>query len=287
MKQLLLKVLLMITFGKQRCAWILIFILILVNVPGLVRAQASDQTAAMVAKPVIVNPDIDFTTNKFSLMGKAGLVLTTGNTDSFNANALFDIIYRIQHVESKVSLGGFYTDVYDTQNESGEGLSAQYLYAIYRMDVYLSQLSTVYGGTGLYSDKVKGVDSAYQFFGGLSHYLLKEAGKPTTLRVSGGYNFTHENRFAPEPDDNIHSFVQGANLTHLLTPITELTLDATLLENIENLGDTRMNSDLALNFKVTKTFSMIAGWRLRFDNEPIPGFAKLDMIQDLSLGVTF
>ncbi len=271
----------------KRSASLFLVFLILCGSPDLLQAQASDQTAVLMAKPVIVNPEIDFMTNQFSLVGKAGLILTTGNTDSFNANTLFDLIFRLQRVESKVSIGGYYTDVYATQNGSGEGLSAQYMYGIYRMDYYLSQLSTVYGGTGLYVDKVRGVDSAYQFFGGLSHYLFKKAGMPTTLRVSGGYNFTHEDRIAPEPNDDIHSFVQGGNLTHLLTPITELTLDVTLMENIENLGDTRMNSDLAINFKVTKTFSMIAGWRLRFDNEPVSGFEKLDMIQDLSLGVTF
>lgn len=271
----------------KRFGLLFLVFLIFCATPESLHAQASDQTAVLMAKPVVVNPDIDFMTNEFSLVGKAGLILTTGNTDSFNANTLFDLIFRLQRVESKLSLGGYYTDVYATQNGQGEGLSAQYLYGIYRMDYYLSQLSTFYGGNGLYVDKVRGVDSAYQFFGGLSQYLYKKPDMPTTLRVSGGYNFTHENRLAPEPDDDIHSFVQGANFTHLLTEITELTLDVTLMENIENLGDIRMNSDLAINFKVTKTFSMIAGWRLRFDNEPVAGFEKLDMIQDLSLGVTF
>lgn len=271
----------------QRVKVFLVLFIIVLLVPALVHAQASDQTAVMVAKPVTVNPDIDFSTNKFSLMGKAGMILTTGNTDSFNANALFEAVYRIHRVENKLGLGGLYSHVFDTQSGNGEGLSAQYMYGIYRLDYYLSQLTTTYGGFGLYVDKIRGVESAYQLFGGLSHYLYKKAGEPTTLRVSGGYNFAHENRLLGQPDDDIHSFVQGGNLSHWLTEIAELTWDVTMMENIEHLKDLRMNSDLAINFKITKTFSLIAGWRLRFDNEPVAGFKKLDMIQDLSLGITF
>lgn len=249
-------------------------------------AQADAALNASASKGAKLNPDIDFATNDFSLKAKGGLIYSTGNTESLNISVDSKTKYRIKRFENKLRLGAFFTDVYSTANGSGVGKSAEYYYGVYRLDYYLSQKATIYAGGGAYVDEISGMTFAGQTFLGGS-YCFCPKGQKYSLKLSGGYNFTHENRAAPAVDANIHSAQQELNFQYVINDNVTFNWDATALENVEILEDFRATSDMVFAVKLSKIFSLNAGWRLRFDNQPVAGFEKLDMIQDLSLGVEF
>lgn len=265
----------------------LILALSLVFVSNFAFAQASSELDTVSTQKATLNPELDFTKNDFSFKGKAGFTFSTGNTESLNVNAATETLFRLKRFENKLKAGLFFTDVYETATGEGEGRSAEYYYGIYRLDYYFSQKTTLYVGGGAYVDQISGIQFAGQGFIGMSYWLFRKPDHPTSLRVSAGYNYTYENREAPSENASVHSAQQEINFAHLFNDDTKVTWDVILMENVEVLDDFRAKSDLEFSVKLTKALSAIAGWRVRFDNVPVIGFEKLDMIQDLSLGVEF
>lgn len=259
---------------------------ILAGIPIELRAQAADKVSAAKDLESSYAEDLDLTKNEFKHETKAGAVFATGNTKSFLVDGASFTLYRIKRFENKWNLGAYFNRVSSSVANPGlVGTIANYIYGFYRLDYYFLPRTTVYVGGGGYVDEVKGIDLAGVGFVGVSHYFFREP--KYSLNVSLGYDYTFEDRIFPNPDVSIHAVAFGLNYRHQFNDHVGFGQKIKLLENGGNGRDLRLFTDTELKLGMTKHLAIVLGFHTRFDNEPVPGFKKLDTISDVSLALTF
>ena len=230
--------------------------------------------------------DLDLTKNEFRHETKAGAIFTTGNTESLSATGNSFTLYRVKRFENKWRLGFYFNKVdSNNANPTATGTIANYIYGFYRLDYYFLQRTTFFVGGGGYVDEIKGIDLAANAFAGISHYWLRTP--KYSLNTALGYDYTHEDRVFPAPSVDIHAILFSISYQHQFKDYLGFAQNVIVLENGGNGRDVRVNSDTELKVDLTKHFGLVFGFHLRFDNEPVPGFEKLDTISDISLAITF
>lgn len=249
-------------------------------------AQAADEmTASNGADGVLFLDDLDFEKNYFEHTTQLGAIFTTGNTESLNVSGASDTVYRVGRFQNSWRLGAYFNRITGTTSSTQSvGTIANYIFGVYRMDYYFLPLTTVFVGGGGYTDEVKGIDIAWQGFTGVSHYFVRTDN--VSFNFALGYNFTYEDRMAPDPTKKLHSAFGELNYIQKYNDYVSFSQGVTALESINETNDFRINSDTELTVKLYKILSFIAGYHIRFDNEPTTGRKKLDTIADLSLGIT-
>lgn len=253
---------------------------------GEAHAQAADKVSAAKDLDSSFASDLDLSKNEFKHETKAGAVFSTGNTKSFLVDGTSFTLYRVKRFENKWTLGAYFNRVSSSVANPGlVGTIANYIYGFYRMDYYFLPLTTIYVGGGGYVDEVKGIDLAGVAFVGVSHYFFREP--KYSLNVSLGYDFTFENRVFPNPDVSIHAIAFGLNYQQQFNDHVGFGQKIKLLENGGNGRDLRLFTDTELKLGMTKHLAIVLGFHTRFDNDPVPGFKKLDTISDVSLALTF
>jgi len=158
-------------------------------------------------------------------------------------------------------------------------------YGVYRFDYFFSQNTTFLVGVGGYTDTIKGIDLAFQTFAGVDHYFLRTPNY--YLSLGGGYNFTYEDRVAPDNNISLHSLFVMFDYQQKFNKVVSFGHTDTFLEALNHGDDFRVNSDTLLKLKMTDLLGLVVGFHLRYDNSPPTGFKKLDTITDVSLSVSF
>lgn len=253
--------------------------------PVDVAAQAADQMTTAYDDEVLFLDDLDFEKNYFEHTTKAGAIFTTGNTESINVSGTSNTVYRVRRFSNSWRLGAYFNRITSTTSSTlGVGTVANYIFGVYRMDYYFLPLTTVFVGGGGYTDEVKGIDLAGQGFTGVSHFLIRTDN--TSLNLALGYNYTREDRIAPDPTRNLHSIAAGLNYVQRYNDHVSFSQAISAMESVNHTADFRINSDTELSVKLYKILSFVAGFHIRFDNQPTTGKKKMDTIADLSLAVT-
>lgn len=270
--------------GRKRClAGLSLFCLLLA--PGLALAQASDEAGKSKGWGIRTD-EFDLTKNEFKDETRFGLVFATGNTKSLVLSGSSYTLWRIKRWENKWKLGALFNRIYTSTNSTvTPGTLANYVYGTYRLDYYLTERFTLFVGGGGYTDEIKGMDLSFLGFAGASYFFWRTP--KTHLRGSLGYAYAFEDPIAPNPDDNIHSVAEELEFLYKFNDNVSFFQSVNALENVEDGHDVRINSDTEIKAGVTKHFAVVTAFRLRFDNQPVPGFKKLDTITDVSLAATF
>lgn len=264
--------------------WLALGLLLVVS-PVDLMAQAADQMTAVSTDDVLFLDDLNFDKNYFEHTTKIGAIFTTGNTESLNVSGASNTVYRVGRFSNSWRLGAYFNRITATTSSTeGVGTIANYIFGVYRMDYYFLPLTTVFVGGGGYTDEVKGIDLAWQGFTGVSHYFVRS--ENVSFNVALGYNYTFENRIDPDPSRNLHSVMAEINYTQRYNDYVSFSQGVSALESVNATDDFRINSDTELNVKLYKILSFVAGYHVRFDNQPTTGKKKLDTIADLSLAVT-
>lgn len=263
-----------------------LFVLALCLISPLAWGQAADEISNMTALASGFAQEIDLSKNYFEHETMAGVIFTTGNTNSVNASGNSHTLWRIRRFQHTWNLGMYFNRIFQTTSTGvTEGTLANYIFGVYRFDYFFSQNTTFLLGVGGFTDEIKGIDLAGEAFTGINHYFLRA---PTYhLSFGGGYNFTYEDRVAPDPNVSLHSLFAQFDYEQQLNKTVTFGQKAIFLESLNRTQDFRINSDTLLKVKMTELLSLVVGFHLRFDNAPPTGFEKLDTISDLSLAVSF
>lgn len=248
-------------------------------------AQATQVIDETKTKEVSFLNDLDLTKNHFESETRAGVIFTSGNTDSLSVSGNHKTIYRIKRVENTWRLNAYFNRVTGSNAGTPTGTIAQYVSGAYRLDYYFLPRTTVFAGTGGYSDELKGVNVASDTFAGISHYLLLT--RKHSLRGELGYDFTYEDRIAPAANEAIHSVTSNLKYLWRINERVQFLQAVDAKQNVEIRQDFRLNTDTELKVNLHKRFALVVGFHLRLDNDPVDGFEKADTISDLSLAVTF
>lgn len=229
--------------------------------------------------------DIDLETNSFSSDTRIGVTNMTGNTQSIAINGTSDTRYRVKRVENSWHAGAFYSHVFSSSTNAALGTSVRYIYGSYRLDYYLTNRFTVFGGGGGYTDELKGIELAGQGFAGVRYYLLMSPSY--YFSTSLGYNYTYEDVLPPDRNRHINSAALMLDYEHDIRDNLKLEEHVEVLENVQDGRDIRINSDTSLRVSFTKHLGIALGFLIRFDNQPPAGFKKLDTITSVSLAIVF
>jgi putative salt-induced outer membrane protein YdiY len=259
---------------------------ILLLLPCLVVAETGDEVKAIADKEVKAshNLEIDLTANEFKWDIKAGMMLSTGNTESFSFSGANNLLYRVKRFEHKLDLGGYFYRV--SQSTSGvTGTFSQYVYGTYRLDYYILPKTTLYIGGGAYTDEITGINWASLAFSGVAHYFIYK--EKTKFRVSTGYLHSYEDRENPTTDEQVHSASLGMSFEHKFNDRVTYTELFELEENVRHGNDFRMHGLSQLKVSMTKRLALALGFDWRFDNRPVTGFDKWDTITDVSFILSF
>lgn len=224
------------------------------------------------------------TENKFEGNMWLSFVHAAGNTDSLSLSGDNDILWRINRFESRWKLGAYYFKVFNS-NSLTTGTLAKYIFGTYRLDYYFHPRATIYVGGGGYSDDITGIEDAGKAFAGFTYLVIDDA--KTKLRVEAGYDFTYENRIAPNPNVSVHSAAGGVEVSHQINEHVSAYDNLQFQQNVMSASDFRLQNEIGLKSKLTKYFSIKASHKLRFDNLPVTGFGKADSITDISFGLIF
>jgi len=271
----------------MRRKWmIVLFSFCLIVSASKATAQASGELKTNQEEAVKFKGGVDLESNEFKHETKAGLVFSTGNTRSLLINGSSQTLYRVRRWENKWKLGAFFSKIYDTTNPAvTPGTIGKYIFGTYRLDFYVTPRFSLYVGGGGYTDEIKGIDVALGGFAGASYYFVFT--ERQTLRGSVGYDYMHEDRVAPNPNDNIHSATGDLQYKLKVNERVDFIQEVALFDNLENGRDFRLNSDTEIKVSLIKHLALVLGEHIRFDNVPVAGFKKLDTITDFSVAVNF
>ncbi|MCB1197500.1 MAG: DUF481 domain-containing protein [Deltaproteobacteria bacterium] len=153
-----------------------------------------------------------------------------------------------------------------------------------RYDRFLTDPLSVFTLTHIGQNKPAGFDLRYGAALGLAHFLIKT--DSNTLKYEVGYDYTREQRVAVA-DDSIHSARAYSQYTHKINKNVYFAQDLEALFNIEIGEDMRLNALTSLNVALTERAAFQVGYQLRFDNQPVVGFKKLDTQTQMGLSVNF
>jgi putative salt-induced outer membrane protein len=150
-------------------------------------------------------------------------------------------------------------------------------------------------------DRFQGLDLRLNFDPGLAYYFIDEKGHRFWAEL--GYDFQYDVRNRGFIDDaqaeamppggldlpktekrhNVRAFVGYDNQ---LSDAVKFGTGLEYLQNVTEAENARVNYDAALTAQLNQDFSIATTFALKFDNNPLPGVEKTDMIVALNLVYT-
>lgn len=151
-----------------------------------------------------------------------------------------------------------------------------------RYDRFLTDTFSLYGLGRMNHDKPAGIDLNYGASPGLSKFLYKT--DRTGLRTELGFDFTRQ-RFVSHAESNIYAVRFFLQFTHKFNETTSLGQDVENLFNVTERDDYRLNTLTSLNINMSKKVAFQLGYAIRLDNQPVPGFKKVDTTTQFGLNI--
>lgn len=151
-----------------------------------------------------------------------------------------------------------------------------------RYDRFLSETFSLYSLGHMYHNKPTGFDLTYGGSAGFSHFLYKS--DLSTFKYELGFDVTRQ-RFVTHVENNIYSVRAFLQYTHKFSENTFFGQDVENLFNVTDTQDYRLNTLTSLNLKLTEKVAFQVGYAIRLDNQPVPGFKKVDTTTQLGLNI--
>lgn len=144
-------------------------------------------------------------------------------------------------------------------------------------------------------DRFQGLDLRLNIDPGVAYYFIDE--KTQQFWVELGYDLQHEIRrdefveasladpalVDVEKSDTTHSARAFVGFNYALNDSVALTSGLEYLQSVEDSSDFRINADVGLTASVSQEFSIATTVGVRYDNEPLEGVEKTDVITALNL----
>ncbi len=259
---------------------------------------------------------------EWSASAEAGLVLTTGNSETTTATAGIKAARKSGDNKLSLEASGAYakSGVSVLQDKNGNGLiddqseittvetvTAETLAGKLRYDRFLTEYNSLYVALLAARDVPAGKESVFGGQVGYSRQLYKTSVAELVSEI--GYDYSREDLLVGEPV-SIHSIRAFAGYKATMTPGTTLDTAVEVLSNLNKetlptgkdgsaFKDTRVNVKAAIASKVSKNMSAQMSIESHFDNRPgplaiknlamgfVPEAQKLDTIMKASLIYAF
>ena len=254
---------------------------------------------------------------------EAGLIFTTGNSESTTAQAGIKASRKSGNNKLEIEGSGAYAKagirvlldrngngMIDDETEivNAETVTAETLAGKLRYDRFLSELNSLFVAALASRDTPAGKDFVFGGQVGYSRSLYKTKTAQTLLEA--GYDFSREDLVAPGPPLSIHSLRGFIGHKATMTEGTELDASAEVLSNLNTLTlptgkdggplqDTRVNVKMSISAKIGVNLAFQSSIEAKYDHRPGPlaiknlamGFSPeastLDVIMKASFIYTF
>lgn len=164
-----------------------------------------------------------------------------------------------------------------------------------RYDYFFATSLAGFASVSARRDRFQGLDLRLNFDPGLAYYFIDE--KDHRFWAELGYDFQYDVRNQDvidaatppgslektEKRHNVRAFVGYDNQ---LSDAVKFGTGLEYLQNVTAAENARLNYDAALTAQLNQDFSIATTFSLKFDNNPLPGVEKTDMILALNLVYT-
>jgi len=223
----------------------------------LILAPAAHRLAAQVVQP---HRDSVATVINF------GLINTAGNTSTTSLNADYTVSYLTGYWTFHQSMAIVYgkTSGAVTAEEYRGGLRAEWS---------VRRVLSVYGLGNFYRNRFGGIDHRYEEGSGLLYKVIDQPRQ--TFNFEAGISFLEETPVA-QKQHNFTAARAAAFYKHLLGKTAFISQAVEILPNFQDGRDARINTETDLAATLSTRIALKFGYVIRFDNEPQPGFRKMD-----------
>jgi putative salt-induced outer membrane protein len=208
---------------------------------------------------------------------RAGVVLTSGNTDTSTLNFGDETTYRF--AENLVKLKALYLYQKSAGVISGKSWSLGLRY-----ERILTERLNVFLGETIEGDRFAGVNQRYSTDLGAKYSLVKE--DALTWFAELGYRYTKENLLLVQR--KLHYARAYTEIEKKFSPTVSGKYWLEYLPNFTRSTDWQLNTELSLSAAISSIFSVQSAYLLKYDHElNAPGLVNTDKIFTTSLVAKF
>ena len=216
--------------------------------------------------------------------GEAGLVLSSGNTETTTANAKLAVAREVDKWKNAFGLAGMYAS-------DDIGTTAQRWEALTQSDYSFTPKTFWFGAARYEDDEFSGFEYQAIISTGLGRKFIDTETTKFVGTAGVGYKF-FETRdtydvTGPVPllvaegeSDNEAVFRGTLDFSHALTDTTKL-LDKLLVES--GAENTFIQNDIGIQVKISDKLALAAAYSVRYNSDPPPGFGSTDTLTTLNL----
>lgn len=201
------------------------------------------------------------------------LLTANGNTKSENLALKGEASQTKNNFKIIFNTGVFYGKTGGTETASNWFFKG-------KEEFFISDKFYLYDIFGVDSDKYAGYNYRYNGQGGVGYYLAKTA--KDELKSEAGADFTSEKRIAV-PGKDFTSARLFLGYLHLFTEVTKFNASADYLYDTKESENWRSNGEAFISAKLKDNLSLKTGISYKFNNLPVTGKAKTDVLTATTL----
>lgn len=214
--------------------------------------------------------------------GEAGLVISSGNTQTTTGNAKLNLAYEAGNWKNSYGLAGLYAS-------DDTGRTAQRWEAFTQSDYNFSPKSFWFGAARYEDDAFSGFVYQASVSSGVGRKFINTDRTKFTGTVGLGYKFIEtEDSFDPVTgalleagDSSSEAVGRGTlDLDHKITDTTSV-VDKFVVE--AGSDNTFVQNDLSLQVKINHSLALAVGYSVRHNTDPPLGFEKTDTLTTVNL----
>jgi putative salt-induced outer membrane protein len=213
---------------------------------------------------------------------EAGLVVASGNTDTKSANAKLDMASTLEKWKHAAGFEAVYA--------ASDGRSSGQRWEVHEQSDYsFSARNFGFGAARYENDRFSGFQYQTTVSGGVGRHFIDTERTKLTGTAGVGYKF-FETRDTFDDDTGVllqdgssgnEAVFRGTlDFSRSLTATTRL-LDKFLVES--GTDNTFVQNDIAIQVKVSDVLALAAGYSVRRNTDPPPGFGQTDTLTTLNL----
>jgi putative salt-induced outer membrane protein YdiY len=213
-----------------------------------------------------------------------GFANTTGNTETLNLNAKYDLSYTIPGYNGYDLAWVFDTSIYVTQND-GETDNEEYT-ANLSLEQQLTESGWLaYGSVRWLRNTFRNFDSKLLIGAGVGKELYNDGKQRFEIKLGGAYNL--EQYSNQQPDHDFASLTEYMEYNNQLNKTSLLYVKVGASENFDDFNDYEVLSVIGFTFDVAEKLSVTLEGEVRYDNIPPVGYDTTDTKSIVRIGYSF